>query len=87
MYFTDDNPKSKSIIRATMEGSDELVLFRADSPGDLAVDKQEQKLFWTDTNMKKIEYGDLTGTYDNLYVTRGHETPLQGLSLKEKTGN
>jgi len=61
MYFTDDNPKSKSIMRATMGGSDEVELFQAVSPGDLAVDKQEQKLFWTDTEMKKIEYGDLTG--------------------------
>ena len=68
MYFTDDNPKSKSIMRATMGGSDELVMFDAVSPGDLAVDKQEQKLFWTNTEMKKIEYGDLTGMYDNSYV-------------------
>ena len=68
MYFTDDNPKSKSIMRATMGGSDELELFRAVCPGDLAVDKQEQKLFWTNTEMKKIEYGDLTGMYDNSYV-------------------
>ena len=68
MYFTDDNPKSKSIMRATMGGSDEVELFQAVSPGDLAVDKQEQKLFWTDTEMKKIEYGDLTGMYDNWYV-------------------
>ena len=68
MYFTDDNPKSKSIMRATMGGSDEVKLFNGDSPGDLAVDKQEQKLFWTNTEMKKIEYGDLTGMYDNSYV-------------------
>ena len=68
MYFTDDNPKSKSIMRATMGGSDELQLYKAVSPGDLAVDKQEQKLFWTNTEMKKIEYGDLTGMYDNSYV-------------------
>jgi len=61
MYFTDGNPKSKSIMRATMGGSDEVVLFHAGSPRDLAVDKQEQKLFWTDAEMKKIEYGDLTG--------------------------
>ena len=87
MYFTDDNPKSKSIMRATMGGSDEVVLFHAVSPGDLAVDKQEQKLFWTDTGMKKIEYGDLTGKYDHFYVTQGHEIPFLGLSFKEKTGN
>lgn len=68
MYFTDDNPKSKSIMRATMGGSEEVKLFKGDSPGDLAVDKQEQKLFWTNTEMKKIEYGDLTGMYDNSYV-------------------
>ncbi|XP_068671649.1 low-density lipoprotein receptor-related protein 6-like [Montipora foliosa] len=61
MYFTDENPQKKSIMRAKMGGGDEMVLFRADFPGDLAVDKQEQRLFWTDTGRKKIEFGDLTG--------------------------
>ena len=80
MYFTDDNPKSKSIMRATMGGSEEVKLFKGDSPGDLAVDKQEQKLFWTDTEMKKIEYGDLTGEYDHFFVTQKHERKDRQLS-------
>ena len=61
MYFTDENPEKKSIVRATMGGADKLLMFSAESPGDLAVDKQGQKLFWTDTKLKKIEYADLTG--------------------------
>ena len=61
MYFTDENPEKKSIVRATMGGADKLMMFSAESPGDLAVDKEEQKLFWTDTKLKKIEYADLTG--------------------------
>lgn len=40
---------------------DNLLLFSADSPGDLAVDKEGKKLYWTDTELKKIEYGDLEG--------------------------
>ena len=80
MYFTDGNPKSKSIMRATMGGSDEVVLFHAGSPRDLAVDKQEQKLFWTDAEMKKIEYGDLTGEYDHFFVTQEHERKDRQLS-------
>ena len=38
-----------------------LTLFSAKSPGDLAIDKEERKLYWTDIEMKKIEYGDLAG--------------------------
>ena len=49
-------------MRATMAGADPLALFSAESPGDLAVDKTRNRLFWTDTRLKKIEYGDLTGT-------------------------
>lgn len=44
-----------------MGGSDRLMLFRSKSPGDLAIDKQGRKLYWTDTELKKIEYGDLAG--------------------------
>ena len=80
MYFTDDNPKSKSIMRATMGGSEKVKLFQAVSPGDLAVDKQEQKLFWTDTVMKKIDYGDLTGEYVHFFVTQEHERKDRQLS-------
>ncbi|XP_068671662.1 low-density lipoprotein receptor-related protein 6-like [Montipora foliosa] len=68
MYFTDVNPQKKSIMRATMGGAYETVLFSADFPGDLAVDKQEQKLFWTDAGLKKIEFGNLTGMAHNTLV-------------------
>ena len=61
MFFTNKNPEKNSIMRATMGGADSLTLFSAESPGDLAVDKEGKKLFWTDTKLKKIEYGDLTG--------------------------
>jgi len=61
MYFSNDNPVKKSILRVSMGGSDRLMLFRSKSPGDLAIDKQGRKLYWTDTELKKIEYGDLAG--------------------------
>ena len=67
-------------MQATMGGYQETVLFRAVSPGDLAIDKQEQKLFWTDTELKKIEYGDLTGEYDHFFVTQEHERKDRQLS-------
>ncbi|XP_068671663.1 low-density lipoprotein receptor-related protein 6-like [Montipora foliosa] len=76
MYFTDENPQKKSIKRATMRGAYETVLFIADSPGDLAVDKQEQKLFWTDTGLKKIEFGDLTGLTRNTLVKKKSLSPV-----------
>ena len=60
MFFTNEKPE-KSIVRATMAGADKT-LFSATSPGDLAVDKARNRLYWTDTTMKRIEYADLTGT-------------------------
>ncbi|CAH3187845.1 unnamed protein product [Porites evermanni] len=43
-----------------MAGVDKTLLSAA-SPGDLAVDKARNRLYWTDTTMKRIEYADLTG--------------------------
>ena len=45
----------------TMGGADMLMLFSAKSPGVLAIDKQGKDLYWTDTELKKIEFGDLAG--------------------------
>ena len=61
MFFTNEKKGKKSIVRATMAGADKT-LFSAASPGDLAVDKARNRLYWTDTTMKRIEYADLTGT-------------------------
>ena len=61
MFFTNEKPENKSIVRATMAGAYKLTLFSVASPGDLAVDKARNKLYWTDTSMKRIEYADLTG--------------------------
>lgn len=65
MYFTNDNPKKKSIMQVTMGGADKFQLFSVESSGDLAVDKQGKKLYWTDihVDLKKIECGDLTGKH------------------------
>ena len=61
MYFTNVNPVKKGIVQMTMGGADRLMLFSAKSPGDLAIDKQGRKLYWTDTELKRIEFGDLAG--------------------------
>lgn len=62
MFFTNEKPEKKSIVRTTMAGAYKVTLFSAASPGDLAVDKARNRLYWTDTTMKRIEYADLTGT-------------------------
>ena len=62
MFFTNEKPEKKSIVRATMAGAHKLTLFSAASPRDLAVEKVRNRLYWTDTTMKRIEYADLTGT-------------------------
>ncbi|CAH3167588.1 unnamed protein product, partial [Porites evermanni] len=61
MFFTNEKPEKKSIVRATMASTYKVTLFSAASPGDLAVDKARNRLYWTDTTMKRIEYADLTG--------------------------
>ena len=58
MFFTNEKSEKKSIVRATMAGAHKLTLFSAASPGDGA----RNRLYWTDTTMKRIEYADLTGT-------------------------
>ena len=68
MFFTNEKPKKKSIVRATMAGAYKVTLFSAASPGDLAVDKARNRLYWTDITMKRIEYADLTGTSSSLNV-------------------
>ena len=62
MFFTNEKPEKKSIVRTTMAGAYKVTLFSAASPGDLAVDKARNRLYWTDTTMKRIEYADITGT-------------------------
>ena len=63
MFFTNDDPRKKSIMQASLGGADKQILFNAEAPGDLAVDKEGKKLFWIDTALKKIEYADLTGNF------------------------
>lgn len=70
MFFTNVNPEKKYIMKATMGGAEGTQLFSAESPGDLALDKEGKKLFWTDTELKKIEYGGLTGNNSYLLYIR-----------------
>ena len=76
MFFTNEKPENKSIVRATMAGGYSSTLFSTASPGDLAVDKTRNRLYWTDTSMKKIEYADLRGTGSLLNVLYDCHTHL-----------
>ena len=76
MFFTNEKPEKKSIVLATMAGGYSLTLFSAASPGDLAVDKTRNRLYWTDATMKKIEYADLGGTGSLLNVLYDCHTHL-----------
>ena len=65
MYWTDNDPAgTPRIFRAGMDGDGPLALISSDlrNPGDLAIDKKGQKLYWTDIEHKRIEYADLEST-------------------------
>ena len=62
MFWT-DVAKPPSIKRAKMNGEDaeKIVTVSINSPGDLAIDTIEEKLYWTDTELNRIEWTDLSG--------------------------
>lgn len=66
MYWIDSGAAGNSprIFHAGMDGDRIEALISSDirNPGDLAIDKKGQKLYWTDTELKRIEYADLEST-------------------------
>ena len=63
MFWTDMAEKS-SIKTSKMNGEDakKIVTTIRESPGDLAIDTIEDKLYWTDTSNKRINWITLSGT-------------------------
>ncbi|GFO50674.1 low-density lipoprotein receptor-related protein 6 [Plakobranchus ocellatus] len=62
MYFTNMISPPK-IETALMDGSERTPLFYSalEHPQSLTIDKREQKLYWADSRLNRIEIADLTG--------------------------
>uniref|UniRef100_A0A672FRK9 Low density lipoprotein receptor-related protein 6 n=1 Tax=Salarias fasciatus TaxID=181472 RepID=A0A672FRK9_SALFA len=63
MYFTNLLERSPKIERAALDGTEREVLFFSGlgKPVALAVDNQVGKLFWVDSDLRRIESSDLSG--------------------------
>lgn len=63
MFWTDLGSDGPAILRAPMDGTNPQVIVSSTltSPEGLAVDIDGEKLYWTDTSLKKIEVSDLSG--------------------------
>ncbi|XP_041111230.1 low-density lipoprotein receptor-related protein 6 isoform X2 [Polyodon spathula] len=63
MYFTNLQERSPKIERAALDGTErELLFFRGlGKPIALAIDNEMGKLFWVDSDLRRIESSDLAG--------------------------
>ena len=64
MYFTNLQERSPKIERAALDGTEREVLFFSglSKPVALALDSRLGKLFWADSDLRRIESSDLSGT-------------------------
>lgn len=72
MYFTNLMERSPKIERAALDGTEREVLFFSGlgKPVALAIDNEVGKLFWVDSDLRRIESSDLSGEL-------GPSSPLQ----------
>ncbi|KAK5896343.1 hypothetical protein CgunFtcFv8_009955 [Champsocephalus gunnari] len=63
MYFTNLQERSPKIERAALDGTEREVLFFSGlgKPVALAIDNELGKLFWVDSDLRRIESSDLSG--------------------------
>lgn len=64
MFWTNWNEQSPSIMRATLTGSNVIVIIGSDirTPNGLAIDHRAEKLYFSDATLDKIERCEYDGT-------------------------
>lgn len=64
MFWTNWNEQSPSIMRATLTGSNVLVIIGTDirTPNGLAIDHRAEKLYFSDATLDKIERCEYDGS-------------------------
>lgn len=72
MFWTNWNEHSPSIMRATLAGSNVLVIIGVDirTPNGLAIDHRAEKLYFSDATLDKIERCEYDGS--QRYVSHTH---------------
>lgn len=70
MYFTNLQERSPKIERAALDGTEREVLFFSglSKPIALALDSRLGKLFWADSDLRRIESSDLSGNQEILFL-------------------
>lgn len=70
MYFTNLQERSPKIERAALDGTEREVLFFSglSKPIALALDSRLGKLFWADSDLRRIESSDLSGTQEICFL-------------------
>lgn len=65
MYFTNLQERSAKIERAALDGTEREILFFTglSKPIALALDNKLGKLFWADSDLRRIESSDLSGKW------------------------
>ena len=76
-----DEEHPASIERCAMDGTSQqkLITMDLDEPGSLAVDSEQQKLFWTDVGLNRIEWSNLHGGHRQVLVEK--ESSLSGITV------
>lgn len=64
MFWTNWNEQSPSIMRATLNGANVLVIIGTDirTPNGLAIDHRAEKLYFSDATLDKIERCEYDGS-------------------------
>lgn len=82
MFWSDWDEKLPKIERASLDGSDRLVLVNSSLgwPNGVTLDLERSKIYWCDAKYDKIEVANMDGT--NRIVLTGDNVPHSfGLSL------
>lgn len=69
MYWV-NQMQNPTIFRASLDGTEKMLLFdkALGKPGPLAVDVHDEKLYWADGNLNRIECSDLDGGFRKVLV-------------------
>ena len=77
MFYSDWHPTKPKIESMYMDGTNRTYIITSDitSPSGLAIDKVEQRLYWCDMTLDRIESSDLSGKNRRILFDHDHYNP------------